>query len=290
MKRHFRKYYILLLAIALLPSTVISQEVSPVEVIIDNKGVNLKGYFYPVEAEGNFPTVILIQGFTGNDSDVLGLGKELIQANINVFTFINSGVSPSEGLFSFNNSLTDIEAVHQFVLKQDNIARFKIDTTAIIIGGHSFGGGMAMSYAITHPKIKQVLSISGNDWGENFLEYVDNPEYKAIIDGSMDRRIKSGGVIFETGGLPSEMAADGIDKINPSLFLKRNSDKLASKKILLVCGWDDDVVSIEKYILPLYRALKEKESRVTLEAFQDNHGFTSTRKELANTIINWIND
>ena len=288
MKRHISKYYIILLAIALLPNTLIGQVVSPIDVIIDNKGVNLKGNFYVVEAEGSFPTVILLQGFTGNDSDVLGLGEQLVQSNINVLTFINSGVAPSEGLFIFKNSFTDVEAVHRFVLKQENISRFKIDTTSIIFGGHSYGGGMAMSYAIDHPEVKKVLSIAGNDWGENFQEYVDNPEYKAIIDASMDRRIKSGRVIFETGGLPSEMAADGIDKINPSLFLKRNADKLAPKKILLICGWDDDVVSIEKYILPLYRALQEKESRVTIEAFQDNHGFSSTRKELANTIIHWI--
>ena len=286
------KQLIILLIIALLPKTVKSQVKSPVDVIIDNHSVKLKGKFYAVEdKEGSFPTLILLQGFTGNDSDVLGLGKQLVQSNINVLTFINSGVAPSEGLFSFNNSLTDIEAAYQFVLKPENITKFNIDTTSIIIGGHSFGGGLAMTYAITHPEINQVLSISGNDWGENFKEYIRNPAYKAQIDASVERRIKSGKAKFETGGLPSEMVADGIDRINPSLYLKRNAGLLAPKKNLLVCGWNDNVVSIDRYILPLYRELQEKEaSQVKIKAFQDNHGFSNTRNELAKTIVNWINE
>jgi len=292
MKIYIRKYLIILLTIALIPNTVKSQQESPVDVTIDNHGVTLKGKFYAVEnKEGSFPTLILLQGFAGNGSDVLGLGKQLVQSNINVLTFINSGVAPSEGLFSFSNSLTDIKAAYQFVLKPENIARFKIDTTSIIIGGHSYGGGLAMTYAINHPEIKQVLSISGNDWGENFEEYVRNPDYKVRIDGRMDRLIESGKVKFETGGLPSEMVASGIDKIDPSLYLKRNAALLAPKKILLICGWDDNVVSIDRYILPLYRELqKEKDTQVKIKAFQDNHGFSNTRNELAKTIINWINE
>lgn len=72
----------------------------------------------------------------------------------------------------------------------------------------------------------------------------------------MERRVKLGVVKFETGGLPSEMIANGMDNVRSSLFLKRNADLLAPKNNLLICGWDDIVVSIERYILPLYRALQ----------------------------------
>lgn len=292
MKKGVCKYLIILLTNVLIPNTVISQETLPIDVIIDNNGVKLEGKFYAVKnKEGSFPTLILLKGFASNALDVLGLGKQLAQSNINVLTFTNSGVAPSEGLFSFSNSLVDIKAAHKFVLKPENISRFKIDTSSIIIGGHSYGGGLGMTYTINHPEIKQVLSISGNDWGENFEEYVNNPEYKARIDASMNKRIISGKVKFDTGGLPSEMVADGIDKINQSLYLKRNANLLATKKILLICGWNDNVVSIDRYILPLYRELNEqKASQVKIKAFQDNHGFTKSRNELAKTIINWIND
>lgn len=286
------KYLIVLLTLILLPITVTSQQNPPVDVTIDNNGVKLVGKFYKVENKsGSYPTLILLQGFVGNGFDVLGLGKQLIQSNINVLTFINSGVAPSEGLFSFSNSLSDIKAAHQFVLMPENISRFKIDTSSIIIGGYSYGGGLAMTYAMNHPDIKQVLSISGNDWGENFEEYVSNPAYKALIDASMDTIIKSGKMKFEIGGLPSEMVSSGIDKINQSLYLKRNANLLAPKKILLICGWNDNVVSIDRYILPLYRELLEKKaSQVKIKAFQDNHGFSKSRNKLAKTIINWINN
>ncbi len=286
------KHLIVLLFIAWLPTAVISQQSSPSNIVIDNNGVKLQGYFHAVKnKEGSFPTLILLQGFTANGSDVLGLGEQLVQSNINVVTFINSGVAPSEGLFSFNNSLSDIEAAHKFVLRPENIAKFKIDTTSIIVGGISFGGGIAMAYAIEHPEIKQVLSISGNDWGENLEEYLKYPAYKAQIDASVERRVKSGVVKFEKGGLPSEMVANGIDKVRSSLFLKRNADILSQKKILLICGWDDNVVSIDRYILPLYRALQEEKApQVSIKAFQDNHGFSESRKEISKTVIDWIND
>lgn len=286
------KHLIVLLFITLLPTAVISQQSSPSNIVIDNNGVKLQGNFHAVKnKEGSFPTLILLQGFTANGSDVLGLGEQLVQSNINVVTFINSGVAPSEGLFSFNNSLSDIEAAHKFVLRPENISKFKIDTTSIIVGGISFGGGIAMAYAIEHPEIKQVLSISGNDWGENFEEYLKDPAYKAQIDASMDRRVKSGLVKFEKGGLPSEMVTNGIDKVRSSLFLKRNAAILSSKKILLICGWDDNVVSIDRYILPLYRALQEEKApQVSIKAFQDNHGFSESKKEISKTVIDWIND
>ena len=87
------------------------------------------------------------------------------------------------------------------------------------------------------------------------------------------------------------MVADGIDKINPSLYLKRNADLLAPKKILLIFGWDDNVVSIDRYILPLYRALQEEKApQVSIKAFQDNHGFSESRKEISKTVIDWTND
>ncbi|MEB2787172.1 hypothetical protein [Algoriphagus persicinus] len=75
------------------------------------------------------------------------------------------------------------------------------------------------------------------------------------------------------------------------VFLKRNADLLSTKKILLICGWDDNVVSIDRYMLHLYRALQEeKASQVSIRAFQDNHGFSESRKEIAKTVEDWIND
>ena len=267
-----------------------SQELLPVDITIDNNGVNLRGKFFVNEEEGSHPTLILLHGFPGNEYSALGMGKNLMQSGINVITFNYSGTFQSEGLFSFGNSLADIKAVYRFINLPKNITKFKIDTTSIILGGHSYGGGIAMTYAMNHPEIKHVFSIAGNDWGEHIEEYIRNPEIKAQIDTSIDRLVTSGIVRFAPGGHPQDIALSGLDTLEPTLYLKRNASLLAKKDILLICGWDDPGVSIDRYTLPLYRALqKENTAQLKIIAFQDNHEFQKSREDLVKTIIDWIN-
>ena len=288
MKRAIKIQSFILLLGAIFPLLVQSQMQSPVEVSIMNQGNILKGYFHLAEKEGKFPTLIMLQGFGANNKDVLGLGAALSKSGINVLTLINSGVTPSEGLFSFDNSIKDMEAAHSFVLNAENVEQFKIDTASIIVGGLSFGGGIAMTYAIKHPEIKHVISIAGNDWGAYFEEYANNPVLKERVDANIDQRISSGNIKFEPGAQPAEMLSTGFDKVDPDLYLKNHAKQLTPKDILLIGGWDDNVVSIDQYILPLYRALqKENAAQVRMQAFQDNHGFVQSREQIAEVIIDW---
>lgn len=281
--------YILLLIAAMLTSNAQCQSKSPMELTINKQDIHLTAYFHAVEEAGSFPTLILLQGFGANNNDVIGLGEALVPSGINVMTIINSGISPSEGLFSFNNSLDDIEAAYNFIHDPENTTQLKIDTTNIIIGGLSFGGGIAMAYAVSHPEIRHVISIAGNDWGAYFEEYAVNPALKERVDANMNRIMTSGRMRFDVGAQPAEILSAGLDKVNPDLYLKKNAKALASKDILLIGGWDDQVVSIDRYILPLYRELKkEKASKVGIVAFQDNHGFMESRNQIAEVITNWI--
>lgn len=281
--------FILLLIVAMLPSNARGQSMSPLEVTINKQDLLLSAYFHVVEEEGRFPTLVLLQGFGANNNDVLGLGAALSKSGINVLTIINSGVAPSEGLFSFDNSIEDLQAAHSFILNAENVKRFKIDTASIIIGGLSFGGGIAMAYAVSHPEIKHVISIAGNDWGAYIEEYAVNPALKERVDANMNRIITSGRMRFEAGAQPAEILSAGLDKVNPDLYLKKNAKALAPKNILLIGGWDDQVVSIDRYILPLYRELqKENAAQVQIVAFQDDHGFSESREQIAEVIKEWI--
>jgi hypothetical protein len=64
---------------------------------------------------------------------------------------------------------------------------------------------------------------------------------------------------------------------------------LAHKDILLIGAWDDIQVPFDGIVFPFYKALKsEKAAHLRLVGFQDDHYFNKTRKELAETIINWL--
>src|SRR4030066_2159950 len=83
---------------------------SPIDITINRSGVLLKSKFYAVEGEGIFPTVILLHGFPGNETDVLGIGEKLAQSGINALTFNYSGTHKSQSKASHENNLSDIDA------------------------------------------------------------------------------------------------------------------------------------------------------------------------------------
>ena len=266
-----------------------SQASTPVDITIDRNGVLLKGKFYISEGTENFPTVILLHGFPGNEKDVLGLGNILAQEGINALTFNYSGTHQSHGQLNFENTQKDIKAVFEFIHNSENIHKHKIDTTRIYLGGFSYGGGMAFTYAANHPEIKAVFSIAGNDHGVFMEEYKRNQGMQKIIDEMFnDLKAQPGKVRFAPGGTPKEMVEMKIIELNPTYHLLNSVPLLAQKDILLIGGWDDHNVSIENIILPLYRALRDEAKTVRIVAFQDDHSFKNSREELAQTIIEWI--
>ena len=262
---------------------------SPIDITINRSGVLLKGKFYAVEGEGIFPTVILLHGFPGNEKDVLGIGENLAQAGINALTFNYSGTYESQGKASHEHNLNDINAAFIYLHQLENISKYKIDTSLIYLGGWCHGGGLGLAYAINHPEIHSVFSIAGSDQSVFFKEYVSNPEMKKMIDKSFAETTAKGITRFEDGAAPHEVAEGGIDKMISSLDIKKNAATLALKNILLIGGWDDIQTTMEKFILPLYRALQtEKAQNVTIKAFQDDHYFGKTKNDVAQTLIEWI--
>jgi dipeptidyl aminopeptidase/acylaminoacyl peptidase len=288
--KQISRFLIVLLMFSTVLSFAQSQTTTPADISIDRNGVLLKGKFHIAKGTGFFPTVLLLQGFPGNETDVIGIGKILSESGINALTFNYSGTFQSQGKSNFDNSQMDIKAAFDFLHNPANIKKFNIDTAYIILGGWSYGGGMAMTYAIKHPEIKSVFTIAGVDWGEYYEEYIRNPAFKKTIDGNLEKMAGQTEIIrLAPGALPKEIAEAGIIRLDSAYFLKKSAPQLAHKDILIVCGWDDPQATVDQFILPLYRSLKkEKAENVQITALQDGHNFSKTRDELAQTIIKWV--
>ena len=267
-----------------------SQELNPYDITIGRDDIILKGKFYAVEGEGLYATVILLQGFPGGENDVLGIGSRIVQEGINVLTFNYSGTHKSEGKFNFDNSQKDIEAAFAFIHKPENILKYKIDTNRIVLGGYSFGGGMALTYAANHPEIREVFSIAGNDHGAAIKQYKQDPERKKLLDDIFDElKSRKDIVRFGPGGTVKEISEMKIVELNPTYDLQYCAPLLTDKNILLIGGWEDVNVTIEDRLLPLYRVLKnEKIENVKFIVYHTDHSFSNVRDELANTIYTWI--
>jgi pimeloyl-ACP methyl ester carboxylesterase len=261
----------IILLFVIFQATAQSQDTPPADITIERDGIQLKGKFYVSEGSGVFPTVILLQGSPGNETDVIGIGKQLSLSAINAITFNYSGTFKSGGKTSQQNSERDIMAAYKYLHNPDNIVRFKIDTANIILGGWSYGGGMAMTYSIKHPEITTVFTIAGVDWGWYYEEYIRNPEFKKTTDaGMLKMSAMTDQIRFDDGAMPDEITKDGIIRLDSAYFLIRSAAKLADKDILIICGWDDTYASMENIILPVYRALKKADSKnISIIAFQD---------------------
>jgi dienelactone hydrolase len=279
-----------LIIIIFILSSIFGQTSAPIDISIDSDGTPLKGKLYISDEVGVFPTVILLPGLPGNKTDVLGIGNGLSDKNINVLMFNYSGTHQSEGKFNFENTQKDIQAAFDFINQFENIQKYKIDTTKIVLGGYSYGGGMAITYAANHPEIKSVFSVAGNDHGAFMKEYNRNPEMKKGIDGMFDElALMSEIVRFGPGGTPKEIAELKFVELNPTYDLIKCVPSLINKNILLIAGWDDINVSLEKIVLPLYRELvNNKAKNVTITAVQDNHSFQNSKEDIAQKILDWI--
>ena len=258
---------------------------TPHDITFQNQGHFLKGKFYQGDNIAPALTLILLQGFPGNQQDVLGLGKKLAIAGVNVFTFNYSGTHKSEGEFSMPNTLTDIQAAYDYLHQSDIVRRFHVDTSQVVLGGYSYGGGMALTYASRHLEIRRVISIAGNDHGEFAREYLRNPQMAQSMDSLFDKlKTPDGPINFEGSGLLKKLAA------NPTPFdLRLSANDLATRDILLIGGWDDDQVSIDQILLPLYRALKKAgATKIRFVTLHTDHSFRNVREELATELVRWM--
>jgi dienelactone hydrolase len=286
MKRHYRKFYgfsVLLALAILLPATTWAEE--SIKVRIPSHGFFLDGKLFAAKGPGPFPTLLLNHGYPGGSEDVLGLGSKLSEAGINVLCFNVRGTHRSDGEFSFPNSQEDIGAALNFLAKEEITERFKIDATKIILGGYSFGGGMSLTYAAHNPEIKRIISIAGTDHGELVRTYQTNPKFKEMIDAMVQRSTEPGGPVRSDPKSVFQELIDNVDYFDH----RKTSGSLIDKDILIFGGWEDVNVTVDNFLLPFYRALRNAGAqKVRFIVYHDNHSFRNNRETLATDIIRWI--
>lgn len=111
--------------------------------------LRLQARFHRGKGDAQLPTVLLLQGSPGNPVDVLGLGERFAKHGYNTLTFNYCGTHNSEGLSSFADAQLDIAAAYRFL---EECALPGVDSDRVILGGWSYGGGMALTYAAGHPE------------------------------------------------------------------------------------------------------------------------------------------
>jgi len=131
---------------------------------IPSGGVRINGVAYLAAGAGAHPTFVLLHGLPGNEKN-LDLAQAVRRAGWNAITFNYRGSWGSPGSFRFGNNLEDAGAVLRFLADPANVRRLGIDTTDLVIAGHSMGGWVAVLTAAHHPELRGLVLISAADMG-----------------------------------------------------------------------------------------------------------------------------
>lgn len=263
----------------------VSSQVQPIKVDLISDGYKLNAEIYHPTTKKPIPTFILMHGYPGGEDDPLGLGKRLSQSGINVFVFNYQGTWSSEGIFSFKSSVRDVHNALKFIRQKETIEKFNIDTTNIVVGGHSFGGAMALTAAIYNDKIKRIISIAGADESVLGRKWKTNPQFRNSLKPILESTIyPEGGIRCDLDTVLNGWLGDleYFDQVKHAENLKNND-------ILFLSGWNDNSCIVEEIIIPLYRRLLELNAEnIKIKMYETDHSFSNVRDEIAVTIQNWI--
>jgi alpha/beta superfamily hydrolase len=261
------------------------QSTRPVDVEFRVGADTVRGRFFPAAAAAPLATLVLIPGFGGNPTDVLELGARLSVQDVNVLIFNNRGVQNSGGTLTYANALDDAGAALEWLRAPEQRARFRIDPTRLALGGHAFGGAIAILHAARDTTIRAVLSMAGADHGTYARRFREESGYRDVLLGVLSNaRAPQGTVRLDPAGIIDDIIANESAYGHPL-----HAPRFAGRAVLLVGGWHDLVCPIERELLPMYRALRTVPgSDATIVAYSDGHAFSASREHLAKDVHAWL--
>ncbi|MDI1295754.1 MAG: alpha/beta fold hydrolase, partial [bacterium] len=126
--------------------------------IIPAEGGAMNAVMYTAAGAGLHPTLLLLHGFPGNEQN-LDLAQAARRAGWNVLTLHYRGSWGSPGVFSFSHASEDAWTALLFLQQSGTVAKYHIDTSAIVVAGHSMGGFMAADVAAADPHVAGLFLI-----------------------------------------------------------------------------------------------------------------------------------
>src|SRR5579863_2420470 len=106
---------------------------------IFSHNTRLNAVFYLASGAGPHPVVLLLHGFPGNEQN-MDLAYAMRRAGWNVMVPHYRGSWGSEGSFTFTHAIEDTQATIQFLRDPENVKKYRIDPSTLVLVGHSMGG------------------------------------------------------------------------------------------------------------------------------------------------------
>jgi len=242
------------------------------ELFIPSDNSLLAGFIYRANGVQKHPTLLLLHGYPGNERN-LDMAQVARAHGWNVIYFNYRGSWGSQGKFSFKNCVEDVVNVVAFCKKyQDSL---KIDTSNIVLFGHSMGGWVCLKALQRLPTIKKGFALSAWNIGDDYKKVLTEKEMLQLANDP-----NTGGKYFVLNASLKELFSPVID--NPTYFnLINDGNALADKQLIIL---DENGKNKQ-----LAETLKDaNKSYFIYEVWQTDHPFTNKRVSLINKVLSFL--
>ena len=245
---------------------------SSTELFIPSGNSQIAGLIYNANGLQKHPTLLLLHGYPGNERN-LDIAQVVRSRGWNVIYFDYRGSWGSQGKFSFKNCVEDVVNVVAFCNKyQDSL---KIDTSNIVLFGHSMGGWVCLKALQELPTIKKGFALSTWNIGNDYKNVSNEKEMLRLANDP------------NTGGKYFVLNASLKDLYTPVLQDKTYFNLLNDTKSLS----DKQIIMIDEHEKNSQLAEKIKESNKSYfdySVWQTDHSFTNKRASLINKVLAFI--
>ncbi len=249
---------------------------------VPSHGSRLNGIVYVAAGAGPHPAVVLLHGFPGNEKN-LDLAQAIRRAGWDVLYFNYRGSWGTPGDFSFTHSMEDTQAAIAFLRDPATVKKLRVDSSRIVLIGHSMGGFMASYEAAQDSAIQAIGMISAWDIGREGLA--------AVNPGNEEAAVKPLAASLAEDGL-SPLAGCTAESLAREILANRSrwdfvdyAGKLAPRPVLITTS-DDGLAPSEGALADALR--KVGDAKVTLAHMATDHGYSDHRIALETAVIEWL--
>ena len=240
---------------------------------IPSGGVKINGVAYVTSGAGLHPTFVFFHGLPGNEKN-LDLAQAVRRAGWNAITVNYRGSWGSPGQFKFGNNLEDAVSVLAFLRDPLTARNLGIDTTRLVIGGHSMGGWVTTLTAAKDHGLAGAILISAADMGA-VGKRMTRAEAIPFMAGNMESLV----------GVTAEIMADEVLGGSAKWGFADAVPGLAHVP-LLVLSSDDGLAPGTDALVKAVRAAGNR--RVTTVHKATDHSWSDKRIALESAVVGWL--
>jgi acetyl esterase/lipase len=239
---------------------------------IPSGGVKINGVAYLASGAGVHPTFVFFHGLPGNEKN-LDIAQAVRRDGWNAITVNYRGSWGSPGEFRFGNNLEDADAVLAFLRDPVNARSLGVDTSRLVIAGHSMGGWVTALTAAHDRGIVGAILISMADMSRS------GASPRAELAKRMSEDMES------LVGVTSESMADELIAGAPKWRVADATSGLARLPLLVITSNDGLAPQADA----LVKAVRAKgNASVTTVHYATDHSYSDRRISLEGSIVKWL--